>query len=396
MVGKRHHKTHNRKSVRATPGRRQSRRSLTLLVAFIGGLAIAFGALMIASPSRDTARVAPSRDALRTAVVTLPVSPVKPPRGETPAPSPPIARIEITPPQAPTATARSSESVAPTRPSGAPPARQTPPIEQTAVVPPPVARLADTPPLWRRHAVAMPNSAGKAMIAIVIDDMGLDQRRTAKAIKLPGPLTLAFLPYASDLPRQTAAARAKGHELMVHVSMQPLGADNPGPNALTTDLPPGEIKRRLDWALAAFEGYVGINNHMGSRFTTDRAGMAVVMAELKARGLLFLDSRTGQSSVGSSIATAQEVPHATRHVFLDHELSAGGVARQLAETERIARQAGFAVAIGHPHDVTIAALEAWLPSLDAKSFVLAPVSAIVARLEARRGASQTSAAPAVR
>ena len=70
--------------------------------------------------------------------------------------------------------------------------------------------------------------------------------------------------------------------------------------------------------------------------------------------------------------------------------------RQLAETERIARQAGFAIAIGHPHDVTLTALEAWLPSLAAKGFVLAPVSAIVARLEARRGAGQTSEAPAVR
>jgi len=235
------------------------------------------------------------------------------------------------------------------------------------------------------------------MIAIVIDDMGLDPRRSARAVKLPGPLTLSFLPYARDLPQQTAAAHGKGHELMVHVSMQPEGnGNNPGPNALTIDLAPEDIKKRLDWALAAFTGYVGINNHMGSRFTADRAGMAVVMAELKTRGLLFLDSRTGQNSVGISTAVAYEVPHAARHVFLDNDISAAEVARQLAETERIARQSGFAIAIGHPHDVTLAALESWLPSLAAKGFVLAPISAIVARLESRRSVSQTSEAPAMR
>lgn len=224
--------------------------------------------------------------------------------------------------------------------------------------------------------------------------MGLDQRRSAEVAALPPPLTLSYLPYGRDLPRQTATAHRNGHELMVHIPMQPQGAgNNPGPNALTTDLAPAEIKRRLDQALSAFDGYVGINNHMGSRFTTDRAGMDVVMAELKTRGLLFLDSRTVPHSVGAGAAVAHQVPTAGRQVFLDNELSAGEVTHQLAETERIARQTGLAIAIGHPHDVTIAALKAWLPTLQEKGFVLVPVSAAVARLEARRAATQTTAAP---
>lgn len=357
-----------------------------LLVAFIAGWAIAFGTLMIVGPSREADR----------APLTLPDSTTIPmglPRGEIPLALPPTAGLESGRQTDAPSTMSPSRTVGPPPPSAAPAGAAALPIDQTAVVPPPGVRPADDSPLWRRHAVAIPDSADKPLIAIVIDDMGLDPRRSAKVVQLPGPLTLAFLPYASGLPRQTAQARAQGHELMVHVSMQPLGADDPGPNALTTILPPGEIKRRLEWALSAFEGYVGINNHMGSLFTTDRAGMAVVMATLKTRGLLFLDSRTGQHSVGPSTATAHDVPHAARHVFLDNELSAGEVARQLAETERIARQAGFAVAIGHPHDVTIAALEAWLPSLVAKGFVLAPISAIVARLEARRAVDQSSMTP---
>jgi hypothetical protein len=255
------------------------------------------------------------------------------------------------------------------------------------------ATPADGLPAWRRNAVAAPKVAGKAMIAMVVDDMGLDQRRSAEVVNLPGPLTLSYLPYGRELPRQAAAARARGHELLVHVSMEPLNPNiDPGPNALTVDLPEDEIRRRLGWALDAFDGYVGINNHMGSRFTLERPGMDVVMDELKARGLLFLDSRTVQNSVGPAVASAHGVPHAGRHFFIDNELTIAEVNRQLAETERVARQNGYAVAIGHPHDVTIAALSAWLPTLEEKGFVLVPVSTVVERLEARRGASQQSAA----
>ncbi len=273
------------------------------------------------------------------------------------------------------------------------PAPVTPPPAVTAP-PPMVMHPDDSLPAWKRYAIAAPRIAGRPMIAIVIDDMGLDQRRSAEAVALPAPLTLSYLPYGRDLARQTAAAHRNGHELMVHIPMQPQGSGvNPGPNALTTDLTPAEIKHRLDQALSAFDGYVGVNNHMGSRFTTDRARMDVVMTELKARGLLFLDSRTVQRSVGVSVAAAHDVPNAGRHVFLDNEISAGEVTHQLAETERIARQGGLAIAIGHPHDVTIAALKACVPTLQRKGFVQVPVSAVVAVLEARRAAQQTTAAP---
>jgi len=86
------------------------------------------------------------------------------------------------------------------------------------------------------------------MIAVVIDDLGIDRRRTARAIALKGPLTLSFLTYADGLAEQTAVARAAGHELMLHVGMEPAGAGvDPGPNVLTTDAGAEELRWRLDW-----------------------------------------------------------------------------------------------------------------------------------------------------
>ncbi|MBV8165216.1 MAG: divergent polysaccharide deacetylase family protein [Alphaproteobacteria bacterium] len=241
---------------------------------------------------------------------------------------------------------------------------------------PPMAFTGSTPP-WRANAVAPPATHGKPMVALVLDDMGLDRKRAARAIALPGPLTLSFLPYAEDLPHQTQSARTNGHELMVHVPMEPLGSENPGPRPLTVGLSSEEVAARLDHDLSRFAGFVGINNHMGSKFTGNAPGMAVVIGELRARGLLWLDSRTAGGSVGSAIARAYDVPHVDRDVFLDNNPALPAVQRQLADLEAVAKRRGWAVAIGHPKDGTLDALAAWLPRLAERGVVLVPLSHIV-------------------
>ena len=261
-------------------------------------------------------------------------------------------------------------------PSG-PAAPRPSPMEPAALtLPPPVAGPSD--PAWRRFAVPVAAPEGHPLIAILIDDVGVNRRNAAQVALLPGPLTLAYMTYAGDLPKQSAAARAHGHELMLHVPMEPLDPhQDAGPNALETGLDPGELRRRLIWGLDRLEGYVGINNHMGSRFTAWEPGMAMVMEELARRGLLFVDSRTVVGSAGARMAQRYSVPHADRDVFLDNEQDGAAVAERLMELEAVAKRRGMAIGIGHPHDGTIAALAAWLPSLEAKGFVLVPVSTIV-------------------
>ena len=143
-----------------------------------------------------------------------------------------------------------------------------------------------------------------------------------------------------------------------------------------------ELKRRVDWGLARFSGFIGINNHMGSRFTQDEAGMRVVMQELSSRGLLFLDSRTIPNSVGERVASEMGVPHVGRDVFLDDQLTLLGgdsVARQLALAERIATKRGYVIAIGHPHPATVAVLQKWMAEAKQRGFILVPLSAVARR-----------------
>ncbi|MBS0523194.1 MAG: divergent polysaccharide deacetylase family protein [Proteobacteria bacterium] len=230
---------------------------------------------------------------------------------------------------------------------------------------------------WQRNAVPFHDLRSKPLIAIVIDDVGVDRPHSKRAWELPGPLTLSFLPYARDLREQAKAAHAHGQELMLHLPMEPGGVADPGPNALRVSLSEAELKARVTAALDSFDGYVGVNNHMGSRFTAYRAGMETVLKQFRARGLLFLDSRTTPSSVGDQVAQELGVPSVARNVFLDDDEALGAVKRQLAETEAVARRQGFAVAIGHPHETTLQALAEWLPGVAGKGFALAPLSAVL-------------------
>lgn len=235
-------------------------------------------------------------------------------------------------------------------------------------------------PLWRKNAVPTTIDFTKPMIAIVIDDVGINQPRSKRAIALAGRLTIAFIPYGYNLPSLVGTARENGHEVLVHLPTEPLSPDvDPGPNALLTSLSLAEIKRRIDWNLSQFDGYVGLNNHMGSRFTAWTPGMELLIRETKARGLLFLDSITSRESVGFRLARTMGMPNAVRDVFLDHDQRPEAIARQLRKTEGIAQSRGFAIAIGHPHDETLDELDTWLETVESRGFQLVPISAIVRR-----------------
>jgi polysaccharide deacetylase 2 family uncharacterized protein YibQ len=277
---------------------------------------------------------------------------------------------------------------APRRPAAVPSPVPPPAFVMPALGPVPAGEAA-----WRHYAVSSGPEDGRPMIAIVIDDMGLDRHRSDEASGLPAPLTLSFMTYADDLTVQVAAARAHGHEIMLHVPMQPQAARvDPGPNALTLGLDPEEIRRRLGWGLARIDGIVGINNHMGSRFTEWPEGMAPVLAMLRERGLFFLDSRTTPHSVGIDLASEIGLPHAARDIFLDDAMTGPAVVGELARTEAVARRNGMAVAIGHPHDSTLTELKRWLPTVAARGFRLVPVSAVVRHNEVSALPPQKAAA----
>lgn len=239
--------------------------------------------------------------------------------------------------------------------------------------------LSTESPAWKRYAALSPEPDGRPMIAIVIDDVGLNMQRVKDLNSLPALLTLSFLPYAPGLQEKVNLSRAAGNEVMLHLPMEPSNERvNPGPDALLTSLDDAELLRRIRSNLDRFTGYVGVNNHMGSRFTADERKMSLVMDEMAGRGLLFLDSKTTPRSVGYRLAVERGMPSAKRDYFIDHVIDEKTILAQLAKVEEGALRHGVAIAIGHPHPETISALRKWLPDAKRKGFLFVPVSAVTA------------------
>ncbi len=217
---------------------------------------------------------------------------------------------------------------------------------------------------------------GPPRVVIVIDDVGVDPRAFDALMALPGPLTLSFLPYADDVQRKVNRALAGGADILLPLPMEPAGASDPGPGALEGAMQSGELFAALGENLGRFDGYAGVNNHMGSKLTRDEQAMKRILAFLDRRGLFFLDSLTTGDSKASIAGASVGAEVLVRDVFLDAEPGQDAVRRQLALAERIAEETGYVIAIAHPRSDSLAVLGPWLTSAPARGFRLETISAL--------------------
>lgn len=224
-------------------------------------------------------------------------------------------------------------------------------------------------------------------LAIVIDDVGRELAVLDKLTALRFRLTFAILPgsvYAAGAQLRLTQDRRRYRELLLHLPMEPFDVSqmSAGPEAhehfLLSSDERSVLVGKLAAALDSVPMALGVNNHMGSRLTADRAAMDAVMEELARRKLLFLDSRTNPHTVAESSAREHGVLTGARQVFLDNELDVEAIVAQL---DRAAAQSLDApvVAIGHPSVELHEALEQRLPQLHADGVVVYPLSELLAR-----------------
>jgi len=373
--------------------RRRSRRLLraALLVGFALLVALA---MLEPRPARER-RPAPPREFAFELPVPAPTPMLPPadldpsasPAAVLPLPAPPrlVAPAPAGSPPAPDDGAGASSRLpladARSRLSGDLPPPERAPTATAAAVPrslavPPIELVRPVPVAFPAPLVRRPRGP-RPVLAVIIDDLGLNGPATRRTIRLPGPLTLAFLPYGEGTPELAREAKASGHEVFLHLAMEPLGNEDPGPMALLSGLGAEELRRRLHWALGRVPGASGVNNHMGSRLTADPRAMAVVMGELGRLGLPFVDSMTTGASVAARVALETGVPATARDLFLDNDPAPAAILAQLERAERLARRTGSAVAIGHPYASTLQVLADWLPRAVARGLVLVPATAMI-------------------
>ena len=247
--------------------------------------------------------------------------------------------------------------------------------------------LTDSAPKAEPAAVEQPErkrfvetADSRPRIAVVMDDMGYDRLNSAKAVNLPAAVALSYLLHAPDVQRQVRVARLRGHPVMLHLPMEaPSHKGRPGTNVLALKDSERILRERLTRLLGSFDGYIGVNNHMGSRFTRDPRRMKIVLSELRRRGLFFVDTRTSNRSMGGETARQTRVAYAVRDVFIDHDPEPEKIRARLAETERVAQRNGSAIAIAHPRTMTMELLAPWVRSLANRGFNLVPVTKLLKR-----------------
>jgi uncharacterized protein len=216
-------------------------------------------------------------------------------------------------------------------------------------------------------------------IAIIIDDMGSSMREAETLLAMNTPLSISIIPGLGKAKAVADEVHRKGGEVMIHIPMEPreyqLKPFEKG--GLLLSMSDKEIRERMVGYLEKVPNAVGANNHMGSRFTEDRAKMAVVLEVLKRKGFFFVDSKTSPLSLGDSLAREMGIPSATRSVFLDNVQDVEAIKGQMDKLAGIARKHGSAIGICHPHKTTMIALSSALPELRRQGIRFVHVSELV-------------------
>jgi polysaccharide deacetylase 2 family uncharacterized protein YibQ len=232
------------------------------------------------------------------------------------------------------------------------------------------------------YAAGFDQSSRRPRVGLVLAGVGLNSTASEQAIRdLPGPVTLAFSPYAESPQRLLEEARLAEHEYLLSIPMEPesFPLNDPGDHALTTSATPEENEKQLIWALSRFAGYVGATGALGltrgERFASMPEAMQPVLSALAKRGLLYVDPRPNQvhASPGLPFVWNREVD-----LVIDEPDDAAAIDAKLAALDQLALQKGSALGLaGAVRPVTVERLAIWANALPAKGLVLTSVSALV-------------------
>ncbi len=215
-------------------------------------------------------------------------------------------------------------------------------------------------------------------ISIIIDDVGYNRSRVMPFLDLNAPITFSILPHLPYSLRLAEQIHTEGHEVMLHQPMEPYDRSiDPGPGALYLQQSRSEHYRIIDKNLGSIPFVVGVNNHMGSRYTESQENIYDALSIIKERKLFFIDSFTSSNSIAFDIARQLEMRAAFRNIFIDNVWDKDYVCNQLAKLKRHARRFGHAVGIGHPRRETIEALRDFFDEVENEGFIFTYASRIV-------------------
>ncbi|MBZ5535558.1 MAG: divergent polysaccharide deacetylase family protein [Acidobacteriia bacterium] len=220
---------------------------------------------------------------------------------------------------------------------------------------------------------------GDYRVSIIIDDLGADLGVAEELAKFPQNLTFSIIPELKFTQKTAELAKSSGKEVMVHLPMEPEAHEGLviEPKTILASMSPSEVESIFEELVTSVPFAVGMNNHMGSKATPNRALMAEVLALTKLRGLYFIDSRTTPSTQGYAVARELGVRTNFRSVFLDDKRNVPYTEYQLDVLLKRMLKQGSAIAIGHPYPTTIEALRRKLPEFERRGVKIVFASELV-------------------
>ncbi len=216
-----------------------------------------------------------------------------------------------------------------------------------------------------------------AKVAIIIDDIGY-QKADPMLIQLPYALTFAVMPFAPNSQGMAELAARSQKEVMLHMPMEALAQNHLlGKGALRRQMSKAQVQQALHQALSQVPQAIGVNNHMGSLFTSLPQQMDWTMQVMAERGLYFIDSKTTARSAVQHATDAHQIKSRSRDIFLDNDKSDAAINKQFNQLIKLAKQQGSAIAIGHPYPETYRYLRRNLARLAASGIELVPASQLL-------------------
>ena len=213
--------------------------------------------------------------------------------------------------------------------------------------------LAKPPSRIKRDVVK--RTSNKPRLAIIIDDVSVKSH--IKAIKSLGlPLTMSFLPPSKFRP-SSAKLAANESFYMVHLPMEAQNFNAEEPMTLRINDSQSKISSRILEIKKLFPKVEYINNHTGSKFTSNERAMNRLILAFKRNNINFIDSRTTSKTMVPKVMKNYGLKYVGRDIFLDHHTDKAYVKKQIIKAIKIAKAEGTAIAIGHPHKNTLMALK---------------------------------------
>ena len=227
-------------------------------------------------------------------------------------------------------------------------------------------------------AAPKPNTptAVKGKLAVVIDDAGRDLESQHVYESLGIPLTLAVMPNQVHTRDAALSWHAHGLPVILHQPMESVSGIGMESKVILTSMGDEEIRSLLKSSLSQVPEAVGINNHQGSKATTDRHTMDVVMNELHHRHLFFFDSRTNSTTAADAAAASYGVPYVRNDLFVDNEADVAAISAMIREAAKRAQKYGTYVIIGHCRPKTAEAFRQMVPQLEKEGIQFVYVSSL--------------------